>query len=237
MNSIDSMSVFPELRTLSAAAAKELAILAGNAIAARGRFSIALSGGETPRTLYEILARDYRDAIDWQHVHLYWGDERYVPQTDHESNYRMARETLIDRIPVPESNVHPIPTSFANPEDAAIAYAAELESAMPLDLILLGLGEDGHTASLFPGTFDPADRRLMIVTRSPKPPLIRISMTLRAINDARNVFFLVAGEEKQGILEKIVADREGHYPASLVRPKGKLAWFLDRLSSEPRIKN
>jgi 6-phosphogluconolactonase len=227
MNSIDSIRVSHDLQAIGKEAAKALAILANKAISERGRFTLALSGGETPRTLYEILARDYRDAIDWQHVHLFWGDERYMPHDDPASNYRMAKETLIDRIPIPEVNVHPIPTSFSNPEDAAKAYAAELTAAMPLDLILLGLGEDGHTASLFPGTFDPEDERLAIVTQSPKPPVTRISMTLRAINAARNVFFFVSGEEKGVILGRVLADRNGSYPAARARPRGKLSWFVD----------
>ena len=218
---------FHSLEALSAAAAKALARLAQEAIATRGRFTLALSGGETPRTLYEVLARDYRDAIDWQHVHLFWGDERYVPHDAPASNCRMAKESLIDRIPIPEVNVHPIPTSFSNPEDAAKAYAKALTPAIPLDLILLGLGEDGHTASLFPGTFDPEDERLAIVTHAPKPPITRISMTLRAMNAARNVFFLVSGEEKREILDRVLADRDGKYPASWVAPLGKLTWFVD----------
>lgn len=212
---------------MSDEAAHEIVVLANKAISERGRFTLALSGGETPRTLYEILARDYHDTIDWQHVHLYWGDERYVPHDDPASNYRMARETLIDRIPIPQENIHPIPTSFANPEDAARAYASELNPTMPLDLVLLGLGEDGHTASLFPGTFDPEDYRLVIVTHSPKPPPVRISMTVRAINEARNVFFLVSGGEKREILERVLADRDGKYPASCVAPLGKPTWFVD----------
>src|SRR5438105_3364025 len=128
-----SLRSFGSLASLSRAAAEEIVGLSENSIMERGKFSFVLAGGETPRTLYELLATDYRENIDWSHVHLYWGDERYVPHGDPASNYRMARETLIDHIPIPAENVHPIPTSFANPEDAAKAYAKVVEAALPFD--------------------------------------------------------------------------------------------------------
>lgn len=232
MLSRGTVRVFPSVLELSKEAAREIKSLYDEAIASRGRFTLALSGGETPRTLYEILGGEYRDAIDWSRVHLYWGDERYVPADDTASNYRMARESLIDRIPIPPENVHPIPTSFANPEDAAKSYRDELARVIPLDLILLGLGDDGHTASLFPGPeFNCDDERLVIVTHSPKPPVIRISMTIRAINQARNVFFLVAGTEKSVVLRKVLETKDDpRYPASLIQPEA-LVWFVDRAAS------
>jgi 6-phosphogluconolactonase len=174
---------FSSLDLLSAAAATEIVQLAGHAISKRGQFSLVLSGGATPKTLYDLLATKYHAKIDWQHVHLYWGDERYVPHNDPASNYRMAFETLISKIDIPEQNIHPIPTNFDNPQDAANAYADIVKDAMPFDLILLGLGDDGHTASLFPGpAFDPNDDRLVIVTHSPKPPVTRVSLTMKVVN-------------------------------------------------------
>src|ERR1051325_6000316 len=138
---------FSSLDLLSDAAATEIARLANDAIRENGRIALVLSGGETPKTLYDLLATKYRAMIDWQHIHLYWGDERYVPVGDPASNYRMAYEMLISKINIPEANIHPIPTDFENPQDAANAYAAVVSHAMPFDLILLGLGDDGHTAS------------------------------------------------------------------------------------------
>lgn len=222
-----SLQTFPSLESLSEAVATEIVRLATESIAERGKFKLVLSGGETPKTLYHLLATKYREAIDWQHIHLYWGDERYVPHDDPSSNYWMARETLTDHVPIPEENVHPIETTFDNPEVAAKAYAAIVNTEMPFDLILLGLGDDGHTASLFPGPeFDPNDERLVIVTDSPKPPATRISLTIRAINASQNVFFLVSGRNKRDALENVLNDRKSTLPPSFVKPVGgAVKWF------------
>ena len=231
-----SIRSFPSLASLSKAAAKDIAALAKEAIASSGRFTIALSGGNTPRSLYETLARDYQSTIDWSHVLFFLGDERYVRYDDPASNYCMARETLFNHIPVTFENVYPVNTALPNPEKAATDYSTELRltigGGLPsFDLILLGLGNDGHTASLFPGTdFESEKGKLVVVTSSPIPPTVRISLTLDVINAARNVFFLVAGSDKASILREVLEDRENAHPkcpAAMVHPAGDLVWFVD----------
>ncbi len=229
-----SLQSFPSLAFLSTAAAKSIAALSQEAIAQRGRFTVALSGGETPKPLYELLGTEYRTTIDWNRTHLFWGDERYVPHDDPASNYRMVKESLLDKIAIPEANVHPIPTSFPNPEEAREDYSQTLleffgESVPSFDLILLGLGGDGHTASIFPAT--PTQKTLegtVIVTESPVKPLIRISLTMSVLNNARNVYFLVAGAGKREILKDVLAEEgspNSKYPSARVKPVGELVWF------------
>lgn len=235
-----SLRSFPSLASLSASAAEEIARIATESIASRGRFTIALSGGSTPRTLYGTLAQGYHKKIDWQHVHIFWGDERYVPHDDPSSNYRMAKESLLDAIPIPSINIHPVPI-LTDPSDSSENYSEKLQAffkeAVPrFDLIFLGLGGDGHTASLFSGmTEAEMNNGLVIVTHSPAPPPIRISLTLRVINNARNVFFLVSGEEKKEILKAVLAEEgnaDSKYPAARVHPRGELVWFVDEAALE-----
>ncbi len=234
------IKVYRTLPKLSAAAAKAISQLASKAIAERGRFTIALSGGNTPRSLYETIARDYSTIIDWKHVHLFWGDERYVAHDNIASNFRMTREALQNDIDIPAKNIHPIPFVKREPLDSALAYDFVLmdffgKGIPEFDLVLLGLGNDGHTASLFPGM--PEKRMVMgnvRETRSPVAPFDRISLTLPVINNARNVFFLVAGEEKKNILKAVLADEgnaDSKYPAARVSPKGELVWFVDEACS------
>lgn len=222
---------------LSAAVAEEISRLADAAVREKGRFDLALSGGNTPRRIYELLARGYRERLPWPHVHLFWGDERYVPPDHPRSNFRMVREALLDPLGLPAANIHPMPTSYARPEDAARTYEADLRSHFAggepaFDLVLLGIGPEGHTASLFPGSkaLDEASRWVVDV-RVPADPPERLTMTLPVLNSARNVFFLVAGKDKQAILREIFSGQtppEGPYPAALVRPAGSLVWFLDQ---------
>jgi 6-phosphogluconolactonase len=228
---------FPSIVSLNTAVASSISQIAAKAIAERGRFTIALSGGNTPRLLYELLARDYSTAIDWKHVQIFWGDERNVPHDDLDSNYRMAKESLLDRIDIPLENVHAVPILMDDTAEAvAIRYASVLQEnfgqGIPeFDLILLGLGNDGHTASLFPGMSEQAmNDGITIATHSPVRPFERISLTLFVINKARNVFFLVSGEEKKQILRSVLLDEwknDSEYPAARVNPQGKLVWFVD----------
>ncbi len=231
----DGIEIYPNLPDAAAAAASEIARISAQAIAERGRFTLALSGGSTPRALYAILAEDYKDAIDWKNVLLFWGDERYVPHDDPASNFRLVKESLLDFIPIPAENVFPIPTRNPNPEVAAQTYSTTLQSAFgekhpTFDLILLGLGPDGHTASLFPGMdLDKDADKVAIVTNAPFVPPVRISLTLALINHARHVFFLVSGKEKAGILLEVLesrGDEETKYPAA--RVEGDVRWFVDR---------
>jgi 6-phosphogluconolactonase len=217
------------------------------ALAARGPFRVSLSGGSTPKTLYALLASDvFRPRFPWPRVFWYWGDERFVPYDDPESNYRMTREAMLSTAPVPPQNVHPIPTD-GDPDDAAQRYertlqeaygATSLDAQRPLfDLTLLGLGPDGHTASLLPGEPVLNERRRWVAAVSHGRPEVRITMTYPAIESSRRVAFLVAGKEKAPIFSAIRAG-DSRAPAARVRPVGELIWFVDRAAAgeanEPR---
>ena len=225
MNSADlpnAQAVFvhddPEI--LSAAVALRIAELAAEAIEARGVFHLALAGGETPRRCYEKLRHL---AIDWGRVHFYFGDERCLPEGDARRNDSMAREALLDHVTLPQGNIHCIPAELGAIE-AAARYARELESAGKLDLVLLGMGEDGHTASLFPD--NPANTGVAAavpVFNAPKPPAERVSLGMGTLNAARRKLFLVAGAGKREALEQIL--RGVALPAAQV---GNAEWHLDR---------
>jgi len=233
--------VFSDIDALSRAALDELLRIMGDAVAQRGRFAIALSGGRTPEKLYRLWAESERQnaRTPWDKVHLFWGDERYVRKDDPLSNYRMTREALIAHVPIPPANVHrvPGPEEFATPEAAAEAYEADLRkffgSAPPfLDLQLLGLGVEGHTASLFPGSpaLEEKTRWVMAVEAPAKPPQ-RLTMTPVVLNQARNTQFLVAGEDKREIIRALRTKPEtvpSRYPAGRIRPAGGVVWYLDR---------
>jgi 6-phosphogluconolactonase len=207
----------------------------GGALAARGEARIALAGGGTPRPLHRRLAEPPRvDAVDWSRVHVFWGDERCVPPDDPASNYRMARETLLDHVPLDPSAIHRIAGELPA-EEAAAAYAVQLDDA-PLDLVLLGLGGDGHTASIFPGTpVQAASDRAVLATRSPVAPAERVTLGLGPINGARTVAFLALGSAKARTVARVLAEwgtEAPALPAARVRPaSGELHWFLDGASA------
>jgi len=226
---------------LARAAAEAVASAARTAVAARGRFALALSGGSTPRDLYRLLAADpLTAAMPWPAVHLYWGDERCVPPDHVESNFRMVREALLDKVPIPAGNVHRIPAEDPDSERAAERYEAELRASFGLgplelprfDLVLLGLGLDGHTASLFPGTGAVAvSDRLCFALRVEKLATHRITLSLPVLNAARGVAFLAAGADKAEPLRALAAGARSadELPAGAVRPRdGELAFWLDR---------
>lgn len=236
--------VSPDLVTLSRAAAQALAGLVRERTSAGNPFSLVLSGGDTPRALYSLLATEFRERIDWSKVHLFWGDERYVPRTDPRSNYRMVKESLIDRVSLPAGNVHPMPTELARPEESALEYEAFLRTFFHsppapwpvFDLILLGLGAEGHTASLFPRS--PAlgeQQRWVAAVRVPAEPPLRLTLTLPALNHASQVFFLAAGSRKARAVRAGTADAtsDGSCPAALVRPQdGNLIWWIDQSAAQ-----
>ena len=210
------------------------------ALAAQDSFRVSLSGGSTPKTLYGLLAADeFRDRFPWQRVSWYWGDERFVPYDHPESNFRMTREAMLGKAPVPPKNIHPIPTD-GSPEDAARRYeltlqraygAAKLDPHRPLfDVTLLGLGGDGHTASLLPGEPALSERKHWVAVVSHGRPEVRITMTYPVLESSRRVAFLVAGEEKAAIFNTI---RRGgsRVPAAQIRPVGELLWFVDRAAA------
>jgi 6-phosphogluconolactonase len=197
---------------------------------------VALSGGSTPRATYALLATvEFASLVDWPRVHVFWGDERCVPLDDPDSNYRMARETLLDHVPLPTRNVHRIRGEM-DPEAAAQAYAAELRAFFgtqwpSFDLVLLGMGNDGHTASLFPGsaTLHEDTRAVVAVTAHYEDrPAHRVTLTPPAINSARQVVFLVAGAAKAETLQAVLEGPADRFPAQFIRPtSGQLAWLVD----------
>ncbi len=239
MNAV--VRVHPDVETLSHAVAASLADQIRVVVRSQARFSLALAGGITPRALYRVLARDYRDAIAWTRVHLFWGDERYVPRDDPGSNYRLVRETLLEGVAIPPDNVHPMPTDFPTPDEAAQAYESALRAHFPdmpprLDLILLGMGTDGHTASLFPHSPALEERtRWVVAVHAPVEPAVRLTLTLPVLNAAVSVFFLVTGEEKAKMLRSVLSEPPdpGARPASAIRPAGgTLVWWADEAAAQ-----
>jgi len=230
------IQVYPDLESLSRAAAALLVTQANLAVAARGRFSVALAGGNTPRRTYELLAAPpLKDQAPWDRVHVFWGDERGVPLNDPRSNARMAKEAWLDRGPIPADQIHPM-NGADDPAAAARQYEAQLReffAGQPprLDLVLLGLGDDGHTASLFPGTKVLKERqRWAAAVYLGEPNLNRVTLTAPLINQAAVVAFLVAGGAKAGVLREILHGPydPGRLPAQLIRPQnGELLWLTD----------
>lgn len=235
---------FDDLDALAHDAAEQFARLAREASEARGRFAVALSGGSTPRHFHGLLvASPFRQQIAWEQVQFWWGDERFVPYDDPQSNYRMARETLLDHLDISRDQVHPVPTPLGDPPAAAVAYEHEMRQAFGLaqdeqprfDLILLGMGPDGHTASLFPHTGAlAATARIVVANGVPQLQTTRITLTADAINAAANVSFLVAGDDKAHALKQVLEgphDPET-YPSQLIAPvDGTLTWFVDHAAA------
>jgi len=238
------LAILPAPAALADEAAQRFVALAHATIAEHGRFTVALSGGSTPRALYQRLAQSpLSAAVDWANVHVFWGDERMVPPDDIESNYRMARETLLDHVPIPAANIYPIPTIGGTPEAAASAYAETLtavfDAKLPrFDLILLGIGPDGHTASLFPGQPEavrPSAALVVAVHNAPKPPPARVSFTFTLINAAANVLLVVAGADKAAALYEVLRGPAdiARLPAQGVRPaQGELVWLVDAAAAK-----
>jgi len=233
-----NLLVYETLEELAEAAARDFAARAREAIDALGRFAVVLAGGSTPKATYDVLARDYADNLDWSKVHVFFGDERTVPPDHEASNYRMARETLLSRIHV--GSVHRMRCELPS-EEAAAAYEEELreffgpDEPPSFDLILLGLGKDGHTASLFPETsaLDVTDR-WVVVNPVLKLETARLTLTIPVINTAKAVTFLVAGEDKAQVLKEILegdGDPRG-CPAKFIRPEGDLTWMVDEAAAK-----
>jgi 6-phosphogluconolactonase len=225
------------------AAAEEVLRAAQDAVAQRGRFTIALSGGSTPKSLFNLLATNARNVFPWDLTFFFWGDERHVPPTDPDSNYRMAEEAMLSKIPVPAGNVFRVPAENPDAAAAAEAYEQTLQKFFQLkpgqvpvfDLILLGMGPDGHTTSLFPGTAGLHEKsKLVIANWVDKLKASRLTLTLPVLNAARCVVFLVSGTDKAPVLRAVLEeDVPGEqYPSKLVRPSnGKLVWLVDRAAA------
>jgi 6-phosphogluconolactonase len=238
------VEISPNIIALSVAAAEQIVVEAEHAIDARGRFVVALSGGSTPRRTYELLAREpYASRVNWPRVHVVWGDERCVPPSDVDSNYRMARESLLDHVPIPATNVHRM-HGEDDPAAAAASYETALRSLFNtpsgppasapgknIDLALLGLGDNGHTASIFPESAAASEQRRWVMAEYvPAVSMWRITLTAQILNAAAEVLFLVSGGDKAEVLQRILegprVPRE--LPAQLIAPKpGRIRWLAD----------
>jgi 6-phosphogluconolactonase len=230
--------VFENAEALARAAADWLC---AKAIASKSRFAVCCSGGSTPRRLYELLAQpDIAKRFPWDRVHWFWGDERFVPHDHPDSNYRMTRLALLSRVPVPEANVHPIPTERLNPEQAASAYEKELKAfygadvldpGRPLfDVMLLGIGDDGHTASLFPDHPALDEKRHWVVAVLGAKSEARITLTYPALDSSRDAVFLAVGGEKRSVIQRAKAGDRA-LPSARIDPVGQLHWFTDRAAA------
>lgn len=230
-----TIEVLPDRAALIARALDLILPRLQTAIADRGLATIALAGGSTPKPLYENLAQQ---SLPWEKLHIFWGDERYVPADHPDSNEGMARQAWLDRVPIPAANIHPMPTDAADPAVAAQTHDAELRAFFQVppgefpafDVILLGMGDDAHTASLFPQTeaLQVGDRLITVGNKEDQP---RLTFTVPLINAARCVLFLVTGENKRPALAQVFAsEADAHqYPSRLIRPvNGELIWLLDQ---------
>ena len=234
--------IFEDAAEVAEAAANKFIELAREAIAESGRFTVALAGGSTPKRAFELLAREsYRQQLDWSKVHVFFGDERTVPPDDAESNYRMANETLLSRVNLPPENIHRI-NGVGDAVANALLYEDELrtffnDAAWPrFDLVLLGMGDDGHTASLFPGTKALNEQEAWFAANwVSKLDTYRITLTLPAINHAAHILFLVTGESKAESLKDVLDGAQTaaeRLPAQLIKPlDGSLRWFIDRAAA------
>lgn len=246
-----TVQYFPDIKQGSIAAAKQILQLAQAAILDRGLFTFVLTGGRTPKLLYELLAQPpTANQMPWQQSHFFWGDERWVSSSHPDSNFKLAHETLLKKVHIPPQNIHQISTGHPDVASGAEIYEKHLRDffhTIPqtetdkasqnipypeFDMILLGMGTDGHTASLFPGSPLLAEKNLWVSLVSDKtgsPPVQRVTMTLPALNHARHVIFLVAGAEKLKIVKTILQEPEKAiklYPAAMVKPTGKLTWIV-----------
>ncbi len=251
-NRLDVVTVCPSKPAIFRVVADALVTAIGSRLEKTGKCLLVLSGGSTPRGLHELLCTDeYRDKIDWTKVHLFWGDERTVPADHADSNFLMAKESLLDPLQIPASNIHRVATELGDWDKAAAAYqqtiadvtGADASGAPPvLDIILLGMGDDGHTASLFPSTTALAERKAWVVANHvPQQNTHRITMTVPLINAANHVWFMAAGTNKAHRLAEVLLGpkQPERLPSQLICPaQGELRWFVDEsaaaeLSSTP----
>jgi len=238
--------VVADQTALAKEAAERCARIAEEAVARAGRFTIALSGGSTPKLLYSLLAAEpYSTSLPWRKTHVFWGDERAVPPGDHDSNFGMAKAALLDRVPIPADRVHRMQAERDDLDLAAREYEAEIALSFSVptggeppafDLILLGLGPDGHTASLFPHTKAVRERaRWVVRNHVPTLKTDRVTLTAPILNQASMVLFLVAGADKAPALQAVLegpADPD-RLPAQLIRPRsGRLIWLVDQAAAD-----
>lgn len=229
--------IFKNIEMLSREAAEIFAEQASRSIRERGHFLVALNGGSTPAPLFQLLASKYRDKVDWNNTHIFWGDERLVPADDPESSYGQARQLFLSDVPIPEDNIHPV-NGALEPIDAARDYASTLKSfAIPpldfprFDLAYLGMGEDGHTASLFPGSpLEVTDPVIAVTAEYQNRPARRVTLTPLVFNEARFIAFMATGEKKARTLAEVLSAYYNPelYPAQRIEPKsGRVIWLID----------
>ncbi len=237
MPSEPQVRIFASPQDLFRAAAEQFYDRGSRAISEHGRFSVALSGGSTPRGLHEEIVRNFSSRLPWDKVFFFWGDERHVPPDDPESNYRMANETLLGKLHVPADHIFRIPAEMQDAGESAAAYERTLRgffrapNVFPrFDFVLLGMGPDGHTASLFPGTTALDEQEHWVVANwVEKLNTFRITMTYPVLNHAACVMFLVSGVEKAQMLKEALRNPNANLPCQRVRPfEGQLLWFLDQ---------
>ena len=235
------VGAFKDIEALSTAAAERIVAIARASVAERGRFSIALAGGNTPKRTYRLLIERHRGEIEWPSWEILFGDERFVPWDDDRSNFKMATAALLAEAPIPKDHVHPVPTRTPTVDGAADAYDRTLRRVLAngatqspaIDLVLLGIGPDGHTASLFPGSPALAERtrwaRAVDAPTTVQPAVPRVTLTLPILNAARNVIFRVAGSDKRPVIAEILQGTEtgGRYPAAMVTGAGRTLWMVE----------
>jgi 6-phosphogluconolactonase len=245
---VAEIRVFKDLEELSEAVAQQWIQLSQQAVRSRGTFHVALSGGSTPRFLFEKLATlKIADQIDWMNTHCYFGDERSVPPDHADSNFRMAKESLFDQVNIPPSQIYRMQAEKQDIKAAAKDYAAVLQKTLTVDpagvvqfdLVLLGMGDDGHTASLFPATDILRNEvDLVAAVYVEKLHTWRMSITFPVINHARNIWILVAGRAKADVLQQVLAAEhlDQLYPIQMIKPQGVLEWFVDAAAAQKLMK-
>ncbi|QCR22270.1 6-phosphogluconolactonase [Pontibacter sp. SGAir0037] len=235
------LQIYENTKELSKAAAEAFVNVAREAVQQRGKFTVALTGGSSPVELYRLLAQaPYRNQVPWQQTYIFWGDERWVPLTDDKSNAKMAFETLLNLVPVPKDQVFPMwkelePAQYATEYEQLLRQHLGQENPQ-FDLILLGMGDDGHTASLFPGTAVLHEKTKLVQAYYLAPQeMYRITLTAPCINAARHIFFLTFGEKKADALYEVLEGEANveQYPSQLIKPfQGEPTWFADRAAAK-----
>ena len=230
------IDIFKDKTKLAEAFCEELLLLSAN----RDKVFLALSGGSTPKIVFQTLVKDYKSKINWNKIHLFWGDERCVPPDDEESNFGMTKKFLLDSISIPEENIHRI-RGENNPDAEAKRYSEEIVKYVPLkkgipsfDIVMLGIGEDGHTASIFPNQMQLLNSdNFCEVAVHPQSGQKRVTLTGRVINNAKEVIFLVTGKNKSQIIKKILVKKSRKFPAEFIQPvEGNLKYFIDSEASQ-----
>jgi 6-phosphogluconolactonase len=240
---VKEIVVCSDTEELNRRTAEQFVRLATESVTATGRFTVALSGGSTPRALYSLLAsQTFQPLVPWSKVYFFWGDERCVPPDHPQSNYGMARVTMLEKVPVPKENVYPVPTEKGNVHSVAAEYERILraffgfnEGQQPrFDVVLLGMGEDGHTASLFPGAATLKETGTVTANDIQRLGTHRVTLTIPAINQAAHIVFLVSGSSKASVLKEVLEgqDQPTRLPSQSIQPvEGKLLFLVDRAAA------